>query len=208
MNLLAHLHLSEGRSVATAAGNTLADYLRRTGATAIDPDFTAGVRLHRSIDAYTEAHPLTRVARACLSPERRRLGGIIVDVAYDYFLSRDWPRYSAVPLDHFVATRLGAIQRYLADHPSPLRPLVDRALAEGWLLSYGTLEGLRITFARVATRVPAAARLRGAEEEVERQADHLRSVFEDFYPQLMARYDAVPDVAPARNAIKAFSNTA
>ena len=187
MNLLAHLHLSEGRPVATAAGNTLADYMRRTGATSIDPDFERGVRLHRSIDAYTETHPLTRLARACISPARRRLGGIIIDVAYDYFLSRDWSRYSSVPLEHFVATRLTAIQRYLEGHPSPLRPLVDRAIAQGWLLSYGTMEGLRTTFERVATRAPAAVLLRGAEEEVERNGDHIRSAFAEFYPQLMAR---------------------
>ncbi len=190
MNLLAHLHLSEGRSVAIAAGNTLADYMRRTGATAIDPDFARGVRLHRSIDAYAEGHPLTRTARSCLSPARRRLGGIILDVAFDYILSQDWHRYSAVPLMEFVAARLGAIQRYLQAHSSPLGPLVDRAVDEGWLLSYGTIEGLRKTFARVASRAPAAAGLRGAEEEVEQQAGRIRSLFEEFYPQLMARCEA------------------
>jgi acyl carrier protein phosphodiesterase len=207
MNLLAHLHLSEGRPVATAAGNVLADYLRRTGATDIDSDFTTGVRLHRAIDAYAEAHPATRKARACISPARRRLGGIIVDVAYDFFLSQAWDRYSALPLREFVASRLGAIRQYLESHPSPLRPLVDRAIEQGWLLSYGTMEGLRTTFDRVANRAPAAAPLRGAEEEVERNGDHIQRAFTEFYPQLMARCEAISAVAPARNANPAFSDT-
>ena len=196
MNLLAHLHLSEGRSVAMAAGNTWADYMRRTGTRTIDVDFAQGLRLHRLIDAYVESHPLTRTARACISPARRRLGGIIVDVAYDYFLSRNWTRYSAIPLVDFVATRLRAIQHYLEAHPSPLRPLVDRAAEEGWLLSYGTLEGVGQTFARVARRVPAAARLRGAEEEIERNETRIQAAFEEFYPQLMARCEAITELIP------------
>lgn len=196
MNLLAHLHLSEGRPVAMAAGNVLADYLRRTGAADLDADFSAGVRLHRAIDAFTEAHPANRAARACISPARRRLSGIIVDVAYDFFLSQAWSGYSPLPLATFVAARMGAIQQYLDRHPTPLRHLVDRAVREGWLLSYGTREGLRTTFARVAGRAPAAAPLRGAEEEVEQNADCLRDAFAEFYPQLMARCKTISGNPP------------
>ena len=101
MNLLAHLHLSAAHSTGVAAGNLLADFLRRTGAAPPDAEFAAGVRLHRAIDAFAEAHPRHRAARACLSPERRRLGGIIVDVACDFFLSRDWPRYSPLPARNY-----------------------------------------------------------------------------------------------------------
>ena len=189
MNLLAHLHLSEGRPAAVAAGNLLADYLRRFGAGIPDAGFAEGVRLHRAIDAFAEAHPRHRAARACLSPARRRLGGIIVDVACDFFLSRDWPRYSPLPLRTFVADRLAAIQRYLhgfAD--SPLRVLIDRAIAEEWLLAYGTPEGLRLTFSRIARRAPAAAALRGAEEEILHQQEPLRDAYADFYPALLARF--------------------
>lgn len=195
MNLLAHLHLSEGRPAAVAAGNLLADYLRRFGAGIPDDGFAEGVRLHRAIDAFAEAHPQHRAARACISPERRRLGGIIVDVACDFFLSRDWLRYSPLPLRTFVADRLAAIQRYLhGGADSPLRVLIDRAIAEEWLLAYGTPDGLRLTFARIARRSPAAAALRGAEEEILARQDCLRAACADFYPALLARF-APPSAA-------------
>ena len=192
MNLLAHLHLSEGRPVAVAAGNLLADYLRRFGATAPEAGFAAGVRLHRAIDAFAEAHPRHRAARACLSPERRRLGGIIVDIAFDFFLSRDWARYTPTPLRTYVSQRLNDLQRYLHGHNTPLRDLLDRAVAEEWLLAYGTPDGLRLTFARISGRSPAAAALRGAEEEILRQQEPLRAAYADFYPQLLARFPAPP----------------
>lgn len=56
MNLLAHLYLSANHPIPVQAGNLLADFLRRTGAHIPDDAFAAGVRLHRSIDAYADAH--------------------------------------------------------------------------------------------------------------------------------------------------------
>jgi acyl carrier protein phosphodiesterase len=187
VNLLAHLHLSEGRSPAETAGNLLADFLRRFGAAPPDDAFAAGVRLHRAIDAFAEAHPRLRPLRARFSPARRRLGGIILDVAGDHFLAQEWAAFSPVPLRAYVADRLAAVQRHLRAQASPLGPLLDRAIAEEWLLECGTLDGLGRTFLRISRRSPAAAPLRGAEEEIERHWPALRAAFADFYPQLRAR---------------------
>ena len=188
MNLLAHLHLSDGHPAGVAAGNLLADFLRRCRAEASDAEFAAGVRLHRAIDAFADADPVLRAARAGFAPPWRRWGGVLLDVACDFFLTRDWPRYSAVPLRDHVAARLADIQRHLQVRPTPLRPLVERLRAEAWLTSYGTRAGLRIAFERVARRSPRAAVLRGAEREILRRQPELQAAFDDFYPRLRARF--------------------
>ena len=188
MNLLAHLHLSDGHPAGVAAGNLLADFLRRCRAEAPDAEFAAGVRLHRAIDAFADADPVLRAARAGFAPPWRRWGGVLLDVACDFFLTRDWPRYSAVPLRDHVAARLADIQRHLQVRPTPLRPLVERLRAEEWLTSYGTRDGLRIAFERVARRSPRAAVLRGAEREILRRQPELQAAFDDFYPRLRARF--------------------
>lgn len=190
MNLLAHLHLSDGRSAGVAAGNLLADFLRRFGAPVPDADFAAGVRLHRAIDAYADAHPVLRAVRAGFDPPWRRWGGILIDVACDHFLTRDWSRYSAVPLRDHVEARLADVQRHLQCQPTPLTPLVERLRAEDWLTSYGTRDGLRTAFERVARRSPAAAVLRGADREIARREPTLQAAFDEFYPQVRARFGA------------------
>ena len=195
MNLLAHLHLSDGHPAGIAAGNLLADFLRRLGAEVPDPEFAAGVRLHRAIDAFADADPALRAVRAGLVPPWRRWGGILLDVAGDYFLTRDWPRYSAVPLRDHVAARLAEIQRHLQARPTPLLPLVERLRAEEWLTSCGTRAGLALAFERVARRSPAAAVLRGAEAVVLRRQDELQVAFDDFYPRLRARFGAETSAA-------------
>lgn len=193
MNLLAHLHLSEGRPAGVAAGNLLADFLRRLDVAPLDADFAAGVRLHRAIDAYADAHPALRAVRAAFAPPWRRWGGVLLDVACDFFLARAWPRHSPVPLRAYVAAGLGNIRIYLQEaRPTPLRPLLDRAIAEEWLLECGTRDGLRRTFERIARRSPAAAALRGAECEIERRRAPLQAAFDEFYPQLLDRFGRPP----------------
>ncbi|NCA81777.1 MAG: DUF479 domain-containing protein [Opitutae bacterium] len=188
MNLLAHLHLSEGRPAGVAAGNLLADCLRRLPVAPLDADSMEGIRLHRAIDAYADAHPALRAARAAFAPPGRRWGGILLDVACDFFLTRDWPRHSSVPLRGHVAARLAEIRRYLHPQATPLGPLLDRAIAEEWLLEYGTFDGLRTTFGRLARHSPAANALCGAKREIERRQAPLQAAFDEFHPQLLARF--------------------
>ncbi|HRT05440.1 MAG TPA: ACP phosphodiesterase [Kiritimatiellia bacterium] len=195
MNLLAHLHLSDGLPVGVAAGNLLADFMRRLRAEAPDADFAAGIRLHRAIDAFADADPMLRAVRAGFPPPWRRWGGILLDVAGDHFLARDWPRYSAVPLRAYVDTHLAEIRRHLQARAAPLGTLVERLRAEEWLTSYGTRAGLANAFERVARRSPRAAALRGAEREILRRHDELQAAFDEFYPRLRARFTPRPPQA-------------
>ena len=186
MNLLAHLLLAEGLPTAVSAGNLLADYMRRCGARPLDDDFRAGLRLHQAIDLFTDAHDLVLASRRLVSPSRRRVSGIVVDIAFDYCLSRHWSDHSGIPipLESFVATRLRAIRTYVDAADTPLRGIVAAAVAGDWLLSYGTAEGLRRTFRRVASRTKAGVFLDGAEEEIIGNEDRLLDHFRAFFPQL------------------------
>jgi len=184
MNLLAHLHLSEGLSTAVTTGNLLADYVRRVGAKPIDDGFRAGMVFHQAIDVFAEKDGDHQTARKCLPPKYRRLSGVIVDVAFDYCLCRNWADFAAEPLETYVARRVAPIQSYVTASGSPLGPLLDRAIDQGWLLSYSTPEGLRTTFRRVASRSRAAEGLLGAEVEIERQYPCIEQAFRTFYPRL------------------------
>jgi len=188
VNLLAHLHLSDGLSTATTAGNVLADYVRRFHAEPIDDEFRTGMRLHQAIDVFAEFDEHHRAARKCIGISRRRLASVIVDVAFDHCLARHWSRFAAVPLEPYVVERLGRIQAYVHESGSPLKALVDRAIEQGWLLSYATIEGVRTTFRRVSGRSRAAKGLLGAEEEIERHGDCLERQFYAFYPRLMKTF--------------------
>lgn len=188
MNLLAHLHLGAPTPPGVAAGNLLADYRRRLPPATIDAHMEMGVRLHRQIDARTDAHPLHQEARRCISPARRRLAGILVDVFFDFFLTRHWSRFAPTPLLDFVPAELNRIARHLGAARSAYAPFLAQLQAGRWVLSYGTLEGVGQTFSRMANRSPILARLIGAESELRENDAVLEKLFLNFYPELAAGF--------------------
>jgi acyl carrier protein phosphodiesterase len=186
MNLLAHLHLGATTHPGAAAGNLLADYRRRLPPAAGDDFMESGVRLHRKIDAHTDAHPLHKEARQCISPARRRLAGIMIDVFFDFFLTRHWNRFESTPLPDFVEGELTRIARYLHDTHSVYGPFLAKLQQGQWLLSYGTVDGIGQTFGRMASRSPVLTPLVGAESELLDNDTQLDGIFLSFYPNLMA----------------------
>src|SRR5206468_6460448 len=98
---LAHLHLSAG-TPASMFGGIVADYLKQPQVLLLPADVQEGVRLHRSIDSYTDSHIVVRRSIGRLSANWQWFSGIIVDIYYDHILARDWTRYCTEPLKAFT----------------------------------------------------------------------------------------------------------
>ena len=101
MNLLAHLWLAE-RSGTSFAGQILGDIVKGAIDADLSADLRAGIRLHRAIDSFSDAHSAHRAMRACFEPPLRRYAGILVDIGFDHSLARGWSRYSSRPLTRFA----------------------------------------------------------------------------------------------------------
>ena len=189
MNLLAHLHLGGGLPAGAASGNLLADFLRRYGPAPADPHFAAGLCWHRRADAFAAAHPVYRATRRLLAARRRRVGGILADLAYDYCLTQAWRQYSPVPLAVFIAEQLAGIRKYLEGFDTPLRQAAAAAADGGWLARYGTVDGLRLTLQRIAPRTRAGSLLAGAEADILEHREVIAGHFARFYPELLLARD-------------------
>ncbi len=183
MNLLAHLHLSRDLDAEGTAGNVLADFLPND-LTGFPPGVVEGIHLHRRIDAFTDRHPVVGDARDLFSPSRRRVASIIVDIAFDYTLSRDWDGRGDTPLPEFIESGYATIGFGARDLGERAAALIARMRSRCWLESYTSLEGIAETFRRIARRSEAAAALVGAEEEIAANLDPLQDQFDRFYPDL------------------------
>lgn len=185
LNFLAHLYLAEPNDE-SLVGNLLGDFAKGLPATLekqFPPGVVRGILQHRAIDAFTDSHPTFLQARKLLSPHRTRLAGIVVDVFYDYFLSTRWLGGDAARLDfieHCHQTLL-THDEWLSPR---LRAVLPRMISEKWLDSYSSIEGLALTFRRVATRSPVAAGVLGAEEDFIKHRAELETLYESFFPAL------------------------
>lgn len=156
MNLLAHLYLAE-RSATSAAGQILGDIVKgRLDALRFDARTDQGIRLHRRIDAISDADPAHRAVRGLFVPPLRRYAGIIADIGFDHALARNWSAYRNESLADFAARMAARVAReWPAEAPVPApRPERFAALLVGYTEANGIGRALSAVAQRAKRRTP------------------------------------------------------
>ena len=149
MNWLAHVFLSEP-DVEFQLGNLLADVVRGPQRAAMSADFVRGAACHKAIDAFTDAHPVVKRSRGRIGSEHRRFSGVLVDVFYDYFLARNWQRYSPITLDAYTAAFYASVQAQAIELPPDARTLLERMIRHDLLGSYARVDGVERALRRIS----------------------------------------------------------
>lgn len=188
MNYLAHAFLAR-HTPELLTGGMLGDFVKGALDDRYGPAVRAGIALHRAIDRYTDAHELAHASRALVSRERRRFAGILVDVFYDHFLARHWPRYSPLPLTAFTGEVYATLWPQRAGFPERLQRMLPWMRADDWLASYADIEAVDAALHGIARRLkryPRAVALETGVEELLANYAALEAQFLAFFPQLHA----------------------
>ncbi|EPL05099.1 ACP phosphodiesterase [Pseudomonas sp. CF161] len=182
MNYLAHLHLG-GQRPGQLLGSLYGDFVKGRLQGQFNPEIEAAIALHRSIDTYTDSHPLVGAALSRFSLTRRRYAGIVIDVFFDHCLARDWARYATQPLALFTSD----VYRVLASEPQlpgRLAQIAPYMAADDWLGSYREFDVLEQVLRGISRRLSRPEELAQAMGELERLYQPLSEDFRQFYPQL------------------------
>ncbi|MHC8325341.1 acyl carrier protein phosphodiesterase [Pseudomonas sp. LB1P83] len=182
MNYLAHLHLG-GQRPGQLLGSLYGDFVKGRLQGQFDPEIEAAIQLHRSIDVFTDRHPLVDVSLSRFSITRRRYAGIVLDVFFDHCLARDWALYSNQPLELFTSD----VYRVLSAEPQlpeRLAKIAPHMVAHDWLGSYQEFEVLEQVLRGISRRLTRPEELAGAMRELRRLYEPLSEDFRLFYPKL------------------------
>ena len=126
MNFLAHLRLGPDEPQ-QALGGLLGDFVKGPISSIALPDSVRqGIWLHRSIDAFTDRHPLVARSKARVTGERRRYAGIMVDMFYDHLLARHWAQFDDQSLAEFTKRMYRAVLTQQALMPERARTTLVR----------------------------------------------------------------------------------
>jgi acyl carrier protein phosphodiesterase len=186
MNYLGHLLLSHATPDAIT-GAMLGDFVKGRVPDHWGAEVQAAIVLHRDIDRYTDRHPAVVASRALISAERRRFAGVMVDIFFDHFLARHWPRYHSHSLPDFAREVYRVLLPRRATFPERLRRIVPFMAADDWLSSYADIVAVDATLNGIARRFryPERAQvLTTAVAELERNYTELEQCFSEFFPQL------------------------
>jgi acyl carrier protein phosphodiesterase len=141
MNYLAHIYLS-GENDLVTIGNFIADGIKGKDYKKFPKDIQVGILLHRNIDTYTDAHKTVRQSTKRLHEKYGHYSGVIVDILYDHFLAKNWSNYCDVPLEKYVNKFYDSLENHYKFLPIRIHKLMPFMMADNWLLSYASIEGI------------------------------------------------------------------
>ncbi|MBD2754052.1 acyl carrier protein phosphodiesterase [Spirosoma validum] len=197
MNILAHGYLS-GRNTELLIGNFIGDFIKGDPASArhdLTPGEIAGVRLHRAIDTFTDAHPDVAAVRDLLHPRCHKYAGAAVDIFFDHFLAANFQAITGEPFPVFVSYFYQALQDNVVRLPASAMRMADYMIRQDWLTSYQYLEGIDRSLKGVSRRTVYPSGLDTAIEDLEQYYDQIYSHFTYFWTAL------VEHIRPIRTAL-------
>jgi len=121
----------------------MADYVKGRKYENYKADIQKGILLHRSIDSYTDSHPLVSHSGQYFREVYRKYAGVITDVVYDHFLAKNWERYHQISLNKFVTSCHEVLVRHYLVLPNRVKLFLPFLIQSRRLETYAEIEGLR-----------------------------------------------------------------
>ena len=158
MNFLAHLYLAQGDED-LMLGAFLGDFVRGQRALwSYRPGIRDGIRLHRRIDKLTDHSEQVKTLRRKLPSEFRRYSGIVIDLAFDYELARNWSSYSSCDLHQFDLEVRDRRVWHESEIPEELKRFMAYADRRGLFENYRYEKEMLFSLAGLGTRLKRANR--------------------------------------------------
>jgi len=159
MNFLAHIYLS-GDNDLVKIGNFMADGIRGRDFEDYPVEIQKGILLHRSIDSFTDIHPVFRKGTKRLHEKFHHYAGVILDVFYDHFLAKNWSVYSTVALEDYVQHFYKVLDSNYDVLSAKTKNILPIMKQYNWLASYATIDGISRILVQMDSRLGNKSQMR------------------------------------------------
>lgn len=184
MNYLAHVFLS-GNNEEIIIGNFIGDYVKGRQFKKYSESVKKGILLHRNIDSYTDKNKIVRKSKSLLKRKYGKYSGIIIDIFYDHFLTRNWNKFSGQSLTGFTEDLHKILNKYSGILPDKVKLFLPSFIDHKWIKTYKSVKGIEIVLQRMSDRTTLPDETDFA---IGILKDHYVSIEEDFldyFPCLM-----------------------
>ena len=184
MNFLAHIYLS-GDDDFVKIGNFMADSIRGSQYLDYPNSLQKGILLHRHIDSFTDAHSIYRKSKHRLHEKYGHYSGVIMDIAYDHFLAKNWSKYSNEKLEDYAADFYQLIQDNYEILTERTKGMLPYMIGRNWLVSYATIAGLEMILFQMDYKTKHRAHMQEAIVEIQDFYTEFESEFFQFFEELI-----------------------
>lgn len=165
-------------------GNFIADHIRGNQFTHLHPEIQQGIKLHREIDTFTDAHPITRKSKRRLNKRYGLYAGIIIDIFYDHYLAKNWNDYSAVPLDVYVDAVYNLLESKKEILPEKTLYMMPFMIDHNWLFNYQFKKGIQSVLNGMNRRTKNKGQMDLAFEDLNELDKEFQEDFREFFEDL------------------------
>lgn len=183
MNFLAHLYLA-GEEEDLIIGNFIADSVKGNKYLNYPKRIADGIRMHRSVDFFSDTHPVYRQSTHRLAPTYGKFSGVITDMFYDHLLAVSWNDFSGKPLKKFINETYTILLSQQLKMPEKSRIILNYMYKGNWLGSYYQLEGIRRALKGMSERMKYYSPMNEAVNELEKDFELYKQDFTKFFPLL------------------------
>lgn len=183
MNYLAHIALS-GDNTDVLIGNFIGDFIKGDDFENYPKNLKKGMLLHRAIDSFTDSHPLTIQSKRRFYKEFPKVGGIITDIVYDYFLCQHWNKFYSIKLDNFIKQTYQTLELNKSKFPKEMEYLYQHLTTNDWFQRYKTQEGTALSLTQIGNRMNYSKDLSLSFNIVYDNIDAFYHEFDTFYLEL------------------------
>ncbi|WP_309612650.1 acyl carrier protein phosphodiesterase [Flavobacterium sp.] len=183
MNFLAHIYLS-GDNDLLKIGNFMADSIRGHSYDVYPMEIQKGILLHRSIDSFTDMHPIYRQSKHRLHEKYGHYSGVIMDIFYDHFLAKNWKNYSSENLHDYAENFYLLLKENYDILTERVKGMMPYMIARNWLVSYSTIKGLQMIMFHMDHRTKNRVDMHESIVELQQFYTEFETEFKLFFEEL------------------------
>jgi acyl carrier protein phosphodiesterase len=185
LNYIAHIHIGS-HTQTNLLGNFLGDFVKGSQLQHLPFEIEQGIRLHRSIDVFTDAHPLIIELRQNFPRDIRRMAGVIIDIYFDYLLMQAWNCYSRTHFNIVFAEFYQQLEQFSLPDNTHFSKQAERLIAHQWLNEYLNIETCLRAFISIESRLKNKVIFaKKAQIFLLEHGEQLESSFQQFYPECL-----------------------
>ena len=188
MNYLAHQFLS-GKNKEIRVGNFLGDFMKGKDLNDFPTTIQLGIELHRIIDEFTDTHQIVHKSKKLLHPKQGKYASVLLDVYYDYFLAKNWEKFSDEKLEDFSLGVYEDFWELRAYFPERVVAFLPNMKKNDWFSNYRSYWGINKALQSIARRAKYSNTIIDSLLHLQELEKELEADFLIFMPQLKKRCD-------------------